>query len=202
MSKHTERTHWQDRTRGMGQSGRHRHDFPWGDAFARGRGAWLYDTPGRGHGRGRGGRARRGDVRAAVLALLAEQPMYGYEIIQQLEERTQGVWRPSAGSVYPTLQLLEDQGVVTSEESGGKRRYTLTETGRAEFDADDRGRAPWEEVTDGIDPVRWDLFKAIGQIAVATKQVAEAGTAEQQGEAVNLLAETRRRLYAILASEG
>jgi DNA-binding PadR family transcriptional regulator len=180
---------------------RHRHDFPLGDLFGRGRGAWLYDAPGRGHGRGRGGRARRGDVRAAVLALLAEQPMYGYEIIQQLEERTQGVWRPSAGSVYPTLQLFEDQGLVTSEETGGKRRYTLTDEGRAEVAKDDRGVAPWDEVTEGIDPVRFDLLKSLGQIAVATKQVAEAGGKEQQTEAVKLLAETRRKLYALLAQE-
>jgi DNA-binding PadR family transcriptional regulator len=136
-----------------------------------------------------------------VLALLEEQPMYGYEIIQQLEERTRGVWRPSAGSVYPTLQLLEEQGLVTSEESGGKRRYTLTDEGRAERAADDRAQAPWDEVTNGIDPVRWDLLRSIRGIAIATKQVAEAGDTEQQVEAVELLAETRRRLYAILASE-
>jgi DNA-binding PadR family transcriptional regulator len=194
--------HRTDTPRGREHTGRGRHEFPWADLLGRGRGGWLYDTPRRGHGRGRGGRARRGDVRAAVLALLAEQPMYGYEIIQQLEERTQGVWRPSAGSVYPTLQLLEEQGLVTSEESGGKRRYTLTDAGRAEGQKDDRGTAPWDEVTEGIDPVRWELLRSIGQIAVATKQVAEAGSEEQQAEAVKLLAETRRRLYALLAQEG
>ena len=88
--------------------------------------------PGRGR-RGRGGpgrRARRGDVRAAVLALLVERPMHGYEMIQELEERTGGVWRPSPGAVYPALQLLEDQGLVTADETEGKRRYQLTEAGR------------------------------------------------------------------------
>jgi DNA-binding PadR family transcriptional regulator len=126
--------------------------------------------------------------------------MYGYEIIQQIEERTQGVWRPSPGSVYPTLQLLEEQGLVTAEESSGKRRYTLTDEGRTELAADGR-TAPWEEVTQGIDPVRWDLMRAIGQIAVATKQVAEAGSTDQRTRAVELLGETRRQLYALLASQ-
>src|SRR6476659_5530418 len=85
------------------------------------------------YGRGRGGpRARRGDVRAAVLALLAERPMHGYEMIKEVEERTQGAWTPSAGSIYPTLQMLEDEGLIRGEESEGKRRFTLTDAGRAE----------------------------------------------------------------------
>ena len=83
------------------------------------------------YGRGRGGpRARRGDVRAAVLALLAERPMHGYEMIKEIEERTDGAWTPSAGSIYPTLQMLEDEGLIRGEESDGKRRFTLTEDGR------------------------------------------------------------------------
>ncbi len=82
------------------------------------------------YGRGRGGpRARRGDVRAAVLALLAERPMHGYEMIKEIEERTEGAWTPSAGSIYPTLQMLEDEGLIRGEESDGKRRFTLTEAG-------------------------------------------------------------------------
>src|SRR5437868_13373165 len=85
------------------------------------------------YGRGRGGpRARRGDVRAAVLALLAERPMHGYEMIKEIEQRSDGAWTPSAGSIYPTLQLLEDEGLIRGEESEGKRRFTLTEEGRAE----------------------------------------------------------------------
>src|SRR5258707_548942 len=89
---------------------------PWGPPFG---------------GRGGGPRVRRGNVRAAILALLAERPMHGYEMIQELEARTNGLWRPSAGSIYPTLQLLEDEGLVTGEESEGKRRFTLTDGGRA-----------------------------------------------------------------------
>jgi DNA-binding PadR family transcriptional regulator len=75
---------------------------------------------GRGHGRGRH-RVRRGDVRSAILALLDDQPMHGYEMITELEERTGGRWRPSAGSIYPTLQLLEDEGMVTAEEVEGRK---------------------------------------------------------------------------------
>src|SRR6185436_1609117 len=90
---------------------------------------------GRGYGRGRGGRARRGVVRAAVLALLAERPMHGYEMIKEIEARTQGAWTPSAGSIYPTLQMLEDEGLIRGEESEGKRRFALTDTGRQEQEA-------------------------------------------------------------------
>ena len=81
---------------------------------------------------GDGAGRRRGDIRSAILALLAERPMHGYEIIGELTERTDGLWRPSPGSIYPTLQLLEDEGLVTAQadEAGGKRRYALTEEGR------------------------------------------------------------------------
>src|SRR5881275_2840711 len=106
---------------------------PWG-----GFGPWGPPFGGRGGG---GPRVRRGNVRAAVLALLTERPMHGYEMIQELEARTKGVWRPSAGSIYPTLQQLEDEGLVTVEESDGKRRFSLTDAGRAE--ADRLGRPPW-----------------------------------------------------------
>ena len=99
------------------------------------------------HGYGRGGpRARRGDVRAAALALLTERPMHGYEMIKEIEERTGGIWQPSAGSIYPTLALLEDEGLVRSEESEGKRRFTLTDEGREQAEARS-GDSPWEQVT-------------------------------------------------------
>src|SRR5258707_14620743 len=111
------------------------------DEFARSRGP---------RGRGRGGpRARRGDVRAAVLALLAERPMHGYEMIKEIEERTQGAWTPSAGSIYPMLQLLEEEGLIQGEESDGKRRFTLTETGAAEQEAKPGEEAPWDALRGG-----------------------------------------------------
>ena len=98
------------------------------------------------HRWGRGGaRARRGDIRAAVLALLEEKPMHGYEMITEVEDRTGGAWRPSAGSIYPTLQLLEDEGLIEGTEAEGKRRFELTEAGREERAA--RSGPAWDEVT-------------------------------------------------------
>ncbi|HUY30368.1 MAG TPA: PadR family transcriptional regulator [Acidimicrobiales bacterium] len=156
---------------------------------------------GRGRGRGPGGRARRGDVRAAVLALLAERPMHGYEIIQELAARTGGVWKPSPGSVYPTLQLLEDEGLVTAEQDAGKRQFSLTDAGREAAAERDGRKAPWDEVNEGVGPDAMRLRHALAQLAGAVVQIGQVGTEEQQGEAEALLAETRRRLYAILAAE-
>jgi DNA-binding PadR family transcriptional regulator len=151
-------------------------------------------------GAGRRGRGRRsrGDVRAAILALLAERPMHGYEMIQELEARTGGVWRPSPGSVYPTLQLLEDEDLIAGEEVEGRRRFGLTDAGRAELERQGQ-RTPWEEVTAGVAPVAWNLRQAIGQIVQATWSVAGAGTDAQQARALEILTDSRRRLYAILA---
>jgi DNA-binding PadR family transcriptional regulator len=151
--------------------------------------------PWRGRGRGRRG---RGDVRAAILALLAERPMHGYEMIQELEARTGGVWRPSPGSVYPTLQLLEDEGLIAGEEGEGRRRFALTDTGRAEAERQDQ-RAPWEQVTAGVAPGTWSLRDAIAQVAQASWSVGSAGTEAQQAKALEILHDARRRLYAILA---
>src|SRR3954447_21705070 len=91
-----------------------------------------------------GTRMGRGDVRAAVLALLAEQPMHGYQIIHEIEERSHGSWKPSAGSVYPTLQMLADEGLITAEEANGKKTYSLTDAGRAEAETSGGKSAPWE----------------------------------------------------------
>jgi DNA-binding PadR family transcriptional regulator len=151
--------------------------------------------PWRGRGRGRRG---RGDVRAAILALLAERPMHGYEMIQELEARTGGVWRPSPGSVYPTLQLLEDEGLIAGEEGEGRRRFALTDAGRAEVERQDQ-RAPWEQVTAGVAPGTWNLRDAIAQVAQASWSVGSAGTEAQQAKALEILHDARRRLYAILA---
>ncbi len=167
---------------------------PRGEHFA----GWGFG-PGPGRGRG-GGRARRGDVRAAILALLAERPMHGYEMIQELEQRTSGVWRPSPGSVYPALQLLEESGLIAGSDENGKRLFTLTDEGRAELE---RGgnTAPWEEVNRNVDPSHRRLREAMGQVVVAAGQVGSAGTEDQKAKALDVLAETRRKLYAILASE-
>jgi len=153
---------------------------------------------GHGHGRGRGRGRRRGDVRAAVLALLTERPMHGYEMIQELDTRTGGIWRPSPGSVYPTLQLLEDEGLIASESSEGRRRFALTEDGRAEAEraADN---APWAEYADDTVSQAQDFREAGLGIMNALRQVAFSGTDEQRRAALEVLNETRRKLYAILA---
>jgi DNA-binding PadR family transcriptional regulator len=151
---------------------------------------------GRHYGRG-GSRARRGDIRAAVLALLAERPMHGYEMITELEERTGGVWRPSAGSIYPTLQLLEEQGLIHGEEADGKRRFTLTDEGRVETEK--RESLPWEEVSAGVDPQALRLRRAALQLRAAVQQVARAGSEDQLSRSADLLDETRRQIYAVLA---
>src|SRR4051794_41372321 len=137
----------------------------------------------RGRRGGPGGRARRGDVRAAALALLTERPMHGYEMIQELEERTDGVWRPSPGAVYPALQLLEDQGLVTADAEAGKRLFSLTDTGREEA-AKAGDRKPWDDVTEGIDPQQFKPRDSLAPIAGAARQVALAGAGDPKGAPV------------------
>jgi len=165
---------------------------PFGD-FAGGRGG-----RGRGgHRHGPGRRSRRGDVRAAILALLVERPMHGYEMIQEITERSGQFWRPSPGSVYPTLQLLADEGLISSTEgSGGKRRFELTDEGRTAVES--LGTPPWEQIAQDANPSDVTLREAIGQLMGATFQVAQAATDEQKNRAVQVLNGARRELYAIL----
>jgi DNA-binding PadR family transcriptional regulator len=153
------------------------------------------------HRRGGGGpRARRGDVRAAILALLAERPMHGYEMIQELEERTGGAWKPSAGSVYPTLQLLEDEGLIRGEEAEGKRRFDLTDEGRRQQE-ERAGDAPWEEVTAGFDPEVLHLKRSLQQLHASMGQVFHAAEPGQREKVRALLDETRKKVYAILSED-
>jgi DNA-binding PadR family transcriptional regulator len=155
---------------------------------------------------GRGPRVRRGDVRAAILDLLAEgQPWNGYQIIQEIGARTEGVWRPSAGSVYPALQQLEDEALITAQAAGEDRRrmYTLTEEGQAYVtEHADELRASWEAVTGSVDNAEVQLRHTIHQVIVAVTQVAQAGSAAQVQQADKILADTRRALYRILAADG
>jgi DNA-binding PadR family transcriptional regulator len=137
-------------------------------------------------------------VRAAILALLAERPMHGYEMIQEITERSGQFWRPSPGSVYPTLQLLADEGLVTSiEGSGGKRRFELTDEGRATAEKH-AATPPWDEIAQDVDPQDVNLRNAIGQLMGATMQVANAATESQKQRAVEVLNTARREVYAIL----
>ena len=176
-----------------------------GSRHGRGPRHWRrhYYRHGWGHPRGfRGGhRARRGNVRAAILALLGERPMHGYEMIQELEERTGGQWRPSAGSIYPTLQLLEDEGLVSSEQVNGKRVFSLTDAGRKAAEAEGSDAAPWEEAAEGAESPLARLRVAAAQAGAAAMQVAQAGSDEQINKAIEVLTEARRRLYSLLAEE-
>jgi DNA-binding PadR family transcriptional regulator len=149
---------------------------------------------------GGGMRAARGNVRAAILGLLAERPMHGYEMIQELSSRTSGMWRPSAGSIYPTLQLLEDEGLVRGEESDGRRRFALTDAGRAE--AERLEQPPWERfVAEGNAPEA-RLREAAFKLAAAVMQVARTGSEEEVGKVRDVLVDARRRVYAVLGEDG
>jgi DNA-binding PadR family transcriptional regulator len=127
--------------------------------------------------------------------------MHGYEIIRELGERSHGVWQPSPGSVYPTLQLLEDEGLIRGVDEDGKRRYELTDEGRAHLESNPRPTAPWDDVLRGVDPIHVQLRDGVKHVAMATMQVAEVGTEEQRKEAARLLAETRRQLYVLLSTD-
>lgn len=126
--------------------------------------------------------------------------MHGYEMIQEIAERSGGAWKPSPGSVYPTLQLLEDEGLIVSESEGGKRLFSLTEAGRSA--ADEGPEAPWEEASRGID---WEAFGEIRQagfgLMEAFGQVWKTGSKEQREKALAVINEARKKLYLILADE-
>ena len=153
-----------------------------------------------GSGFGRGPRARRGDVRAALLVLLAEEPRNGYGLMQEIEARSDGAWRPSPGSVYPALSQLEDEGLVRAEETGGRKLFDLTDEGRAYVteNADELG-TPWEEVGGG--EAVGELRTLVFSVGAAVMQVVQAGTEAQVAEAAKVLEETRRSLYRILAGD-
>jgi len=192
---------------GRGEGGRGGGSGQQGQTGGRGRGPHGHSHgpgfgPGFGpFGRGRGpwSRARRGDVRTAILLVLADQPMHGYQIMQRLEERSGGAWRPSPGSVYPTLQLLEDQGLIKGEEAEGRRVFSLTDSGREEaVKLRERvGDAPFGEGGD-VDP-RFALRQEFASLAGAFKQVAQVGTPDDVQKALEILREARKRIYALLA---
>jgi DNA-binding PadR family transcriptional regulator len=154
----------------------------------------------RGGGQGPG-RRNRGDVRAALLALLAERPTHGYEMIQEVDARTGGIWRPSPGSVYPTLQTLEDEGLITSDENQGRKRFTLTDHGREET-AKVAEAPPWARYADDdtISAVQ-EFRQASFGVMNALREVGFSGSDKQRAEALEVLAETRHELYAILAKD-
>jgi DNA-binding PadR family transcriptional regulator len=144
---------------------------------------------------------RRGDIRTAILAVLAESPGHGYDIMSRLQEKSGGMWRPSAGSVYPTLQQLEDEGLVTSADADGKRVYTATSEGTAEAERriEEAGGEPWAESGTGIHPGH--LFRSIGTLTMAAKQIVAAGTPAQLAAAVKVTDNARKELYRILGDD-
>ena len=148
---------------------------------------------------GRGPKRGRGDVRLAILALLAEEPMHGYQIISELTERSGGVWRPSPGSVYPSLQAMEDQGLVTADKAEGRRVFSLTTEGRTAAEEAGDGPAPWERAARGADRSLVDLRGLMVEVAAATTQVGRSGSEGQVKTVGEILADTRRRIYLVLA---
>ena len=150
----------------------------------------------------RGRRARRGAVKAAVLVLLDEEPRNGYALIQEIEARSEGAWRPSPGSIYPALAMMEDEGLIKSVESGDQRAYELTDAGRETLAK--RGEdapAPWEPAQSDVADDTVELFKTMRQVCMASRQITEAGSTEQIKQAEQALAETRRTLYGLLAED-
>jgi DNA-binding PadR family transcriptional regulator len=160
-------------------------------------------TPGPAFGprgpRGRGRRARRGDIRTAALLLLAEEPRNGYQIMQEVEERSQGAWNPSPGSVYPALAQLEDEGLIAIGEEDGRKLYELTDAGRKALEERGERPAPWEQMSGEFTPVVHDLVKQARDVRFAFAQIIRTGSEAQIQSARDVLAQTRRDLYGILA---
>jgi DNA-binding PadR family transcriptional regulator len=180
-----------------------RHGFGPGGFGPGGPGGFGFGGFGPGGPRGgRGRRARRGDIRAAALLLLAEEPRNGYGLMQELEERSAGVWRPSPGSVYPALAQLEDEGLVRSVEHEGRKSFELTDAGRAHVEEHrERFGTPWETVAEGMPAELHELRVAAQALAVAAMQVAQTGSKAQLAEAKRILEDARRGLYRLLAGD-
>jgi DNA-binding PadR family transcriptional regulator len=150
--------------------------------------------------RGRGRKARRGDVRTAALLLLAEEPRNGYQLMQELEERSSGAWRPSAGSIYPALQLLEDEGLIRSEQVDGRKLLHLTDAGRKLVEQRPKDQpAPWDELAGDVSDDARAIMKVAKEVMIAAAQVMQTGSESQRAQARQLLANLRRDLYRILA---
>jgi DNA-binding PadR family transcriptional regulator len=186
-----------------GGRGRHRHGSHSHEA-AEGSLGHQFGGPGWGGGSRRGRKARRGDIRSAALLLLSEQPRNGYQIMQEVEERSGGLWSPSPGSVYPALQQLEDEGLIRAEEIDGRKLFGLTESGRRQFEERDPERpAPWDEIGgDQLGGRRMQLGQALRAVAGAAMQVIRTGSDAQMTQAQKVLDTARRDLYRVLAEDG
>lgn len=168
--------------RNLRHHGPNNPSFAFGDFFGGGR---------------RGAVVRRGEVRPLILAVLRDRPMHGYEVIQELEAQSEGRWRPSAGSIYPTLQQLSDEGLVTGEDVDGRRIYTITDAGRKV--ADESGeRSPWTETDDEKGP---DIRQLAMQLAAAVIQVHRIGSPQARREANRILTDARKQMYKLLSED-
>jgi DNA-binding PadR family transcriptional regulator len=177
---------------------------PWGPpgGFGHGPGPRPPWARGRGGPWGRGPKARKGNVRAAILVLLAEEPRNGYQIIQEINERSGGAWKPSPGAVYPALQQLADEGLIAGDESGGRRTFHLTDAGRAYAEENaERLAEPWAEMTPEFGEGVPELFKQAAQTGAAVMQIVHSGSPEQITQARDVLSDARRSLYRILADD-
>jgi DNA-binding PadR family transcriptional regulator len=145
---------------------------------------------------------RRGNVRAAILLLIEEEPRNGYQVMQELEQRSEGMWRPSPGSVYPAFQMLADEGLILSEARDGGNVYALTDAGReyVEQNREQLGN-PWEQAGEGMPEGVRELVHLAMQVGIATRQVTHHGTQAQRDEAAKVLKDARRALYRILAED-
>jgi DNA-binding PadR family transcriptional regulator len=151
---------------------------------------------------GRRRRMRRGDVRAATLLLLEEEPRNGYQVMQELEQRSEGAWRPSPGSVYPALQLLADEGLVRGETREGGTVYTLTDAGRQHVEEHrERFGEPWAQAGAELPEGMREVGRSLGEVVMAARQVMHAGNPEQPKAAAEVLNEARKKLYSILAGD-
>lgn len=177
---------------------RHNFEHDLGRDFGSGPG---FGGPGRPRGRRRGGRG--GDVRAAALLLLAEQPQHGYQLIQEIGERSGGSWNPSPGSIYPVLQQLEDEGLIEFERVAGRKTATLTDDGRAYVDENrDQLGTPWEDpARSGSGPIAREAGQSLKGMVIAWRQVMHTGTPEQQSAATAILDDSRKAMYRILAGD-
>lgn len=147
-------------------------------------------------------RTGQGDVRAAILALLSERPMHGYQLIQEIGQRTGGLWRPSPGSVYPALQQLEDEGLIVIDKDEGRKVARLTEAGSAHAEERrDELEGVWEASMGGVDEGMFEMSKLARQVFGAAMHVAVEGSGGQVAEAQKVLADAKRRLYGILSRD-
>jgi len=148
---------------------------------------------------GPGRKARRGDIRTAALLLLAEEPRNGYQIMQEVEQRSEGVWRPSPGSVYPALSQLEDEGLIRTEQAEGRKLFAITEQGRELLAQRGDAPAPWEQISGDVSDEAFEFRHLIRDLAFAFAQLMRSGSDAQIAKAREVLTQARRDLYRILA---